>query len=81
MKRIFPKLTVAFTDIQFEDLRNYRVSSKKAKADFKFTPAIAVEEEAKRLKKIFSEGRIQNVNEDNYYNTNYVKALMYNHAI
>lgn len=81
LKRIFPKLTVTFTDIQFEDLRNYRVSNKKSKADFKFTPVITVEEEAKRLKKIFSEGRIQNVNEDIYYNTNYVKALMYNHAI
>ena len=81
LKRIFPKLTVTFNDIQFEDLRNYRVSNKKARADFKFNPAITVEEEAKRLKRIFSEGRIQNVNEDNYYNTNYVKALMYNHAI
>src|SRR3990167_4979048 len=28
LKRIFPKLTVTFNDIQFEDLRNYRVSNK-----------------------------------------------------
>lgn len=81
LKRVFPKLKVTFSDIQFEDFRNYRVSSQKADKDFKFKPVVSVEEEAKRLKKIFSEGRIQNVNEDNYYNTNFVKALMYNHAI
>lgn len=81
LKKVFPKLKVTFSDIQFEDFRNYRVSSQKADKDFKFRPEVSVEEEAKRLKKIFSEGRIQNVNEDNYYNTNFVKALMYNHAI
>lgn len=81
LKVIFPKLTVQFNDIQFEDFRNYRVSSKKAERDFRFKPTITIEQEAERLKKLLTEGRILNVNEDNYYNTNFVKALMYNHAI
>jgi len=80
-KKLFPGLSVEYTDIQFEDLRNYRVESRKAEKDFKFKPSVNLETEIKKLTKLFQEGRIQNVNEDIYYNTNYVKALLYNHAI
>ena len=80
-KKLFPGLSVEYTDIQFEDLRNYRVESRKAEKDFKFKPSVTPETEIKKLTKLFREGRIQNVNEDIYYNTNYIKALMYNHAI
>lgn len=80
-KKLFPDLSVEYTDIQFEDLRNYRVESRKAEKDFKFKPSVTPETEIKKLTKLFREGRIQNVNEDIYYNTNYIKALLYNHAI
>lgn len=80
-KKLFPDLSVEYTDIQFEDLRNYRVESRKAEKNFKFKPSVTPETEIKKLTKLFREGRIQNVNEDIYYNTNYIKALLYNHAI
>ena len=81
MKRLFPKLSVSFTDIQFEDRRNYRVSNRKSLRDFSFRPAITMEEEIVKLIKLFKEGRIHNVNEDIYYNTNHIKSLLYNHEI
>ena len=80
-KRVIPHLSVDFTKVQFEDSRNYRVSSRKAERDFSFKPRITVEEEIHRLITLFKEGRIQNVNDNSYYNTNYVKALLLNHAI
>lgn len=80
-KRIIPHLSVDYTNVQFEDLRNYRVSSRKVERDFAFKPRITVEEEVERLITLFKEGRIQNVNDNSYYNTNYVKALLLNHEI
>lgn len=81
MQRLFPKLTVDYTDIQFEDQRNYRVSSRKAELNFKFKPKITIEHEIKKLTKLFKEGRIQNVNDNSYYNTNYVRSLIINHEL
>ena len=50
----------------------------KVKRDFIFNPKISVEDEVNRMKILFNEKRIKNVNDDVYYNTRYVKALVEN---
>lgn len=81
LKPFFPHLVIDYTDIQFEDLRNYRVSSKKVERDFLFKPKTTIEEEIKKLIELFKDGRIKNVNENCYYNTHFVKSLLNNHEI
>lgn len=73
IKSIIPDTDVIFTDISFEDARNYRVDNSKAKKTFQYTPRHTIDDEIKKLIKIFKEKRIVNVNEDTYHNGNFIK--------
>jgi nucleoside-diphosphate-sugar epimerase len=75
---LFPGVIVKTTERKLEDLRNYRVNSEKVEKYFKFKPTTTIEEEVKRMTKVFKERRIKNVDDDIYYNTHYVKKLLYN---
>jgi nucleoside-diphosphate-sugar epimerase len=66
---------VQFTDISFEDARNYQVNSEKAARDFQYTPCHTIAEEVKEMKRIFEEHRICDVTEDTYHNGNFIKKL------
>jgi len=78
IKSIFPEVEIEQTQMAFEDLRNYRVDSSKAERDFIFKPHTSVEEEVYRMKVLFGDHRIKNVDDDIYYNTRYVKSLITN---
>lgn len=81
IKSIFPKIKIVKIKRKFEDLRNYRVSSKKAEKDFIFKPQTSIEEEVYKMKRLFKEHRIKKVDDNIYYNTHYVKVLLNNHEI
>lgn len=78
IKSVFPEMAIEKTDMSFEDLRNYRVDNSKVKKDFIYNPKISVEEEVNRMKNLFKEHRIKNVNDDVYYNTRHVESIVKN---
>ncbi len=76
LKTIFPSVEIEVTERKFEDLRSYRVDSTKAEKYFTFKPQTTIEHEVSRMKNIFKEHRVRNVDDDIYYNDKYVKALL-----
>ncbi len=68
VKKHFTDLKVEKVDMKFEDSRNYRVSSEKAKKTFNFAPKLTATDGIKELKKILEEGRIKDWNNPIYTN-------------
>lgn len=63
---------------EFNDLRNYRVSSLKAEKTFGFNPMLQVEEGIEEIKQLFEEKRIKNPNNPRYTNEGYL-SIFNNH--
>lgn len=72
----FPGLEIRRTDSEFEDSRNYRVSSDKAIRAFSFEPRCTVDDGIEEVKQLLAEGRFRNVNSPRYSNTNFIKNLI-----
>lgn len=65
---LVPNTDVVYTDISFQDARNYRVDTSKALSTFKYKPQITVEDEVTRLIKLFEENRVENPEDKVYHN-------------
>ena len=72
IQKHFPRLKVEKVDMKFEDLRNYRVSSDKAKKAFGFSPKLTSSDGILELKKILDEGRIKDLDNPLYTNQAYL---------
>ncbi|MDR3691618.1 MAG: SDR family oxidoreductase [Fimbriimonas sp.] len=72
VKQHFPDLDVEVVDMKFEDSRNYKVSSAKAKQVLGFDPCFTVDDGIGELKAILEQGRIKNVNNPIYTNHRYL---------
>jgi len=70
---IIPNTKINYTEILFQDIRNYRVDNSKSLATFKYKPCISVEEEVYRMVEIFKEERIQNPEDNIYHNGFFIK--------
>lgn len=81
VKGQFPKVTLETTQMNFEDLRNYRVDNSKIRKYFRFRPMTCVGEEVVKMAKVIMEHRIKNVEDNVYYNTHQVRSLLVNHEI
>lgn len=73
MKEIIPDVEVEFTDISFQDARNYKVDNSKSLREFRYRPQYNINIEVKKMIKIFKENRIVNINEDIYHNGMFIK--------
>lgn len=73
MKDIFDDIDFNLTDISFEDARNYRVMAKKAGSTFNYIPLQNIRTEVLKMKKIFEEHRISDINDESYHNGNFIK--------
>ena len=73
IKKIIPEINLQFTDISFEDARNYQVNTQKAYYTFKYKTQYTIESEVLKMKKIFEEHRICDVTDDIYHNGNFIK--------
>ena len=71
-KKHFPKLKIEKVDMKFEDLRNYRVSSEKAKKTFGFAPKLITSDGIVELKKLLDQGRIKDLENPLYTNQAYL---------
>lgn len=70
---MYPEVEVVYTDISFEDARNYKVSALKSYVSFKYKPMYNIREEIGVLRKLFLQGRIRDVKSPNFHNGAYIK--------
>ena len=75
IKKLVPGIKLEITKTKFEDNRNYKVSSDKAKKQIKFNPTTTLEEGILELKKLLEEKRIKNPFNNRYSNYLHLKNL------
>lgn len=73
MRHLIPEIELVFTDVSFEDARNYKVDISKTLKTFEYTPQYKIDSEILKMKKIFEEHRICDITEDTYHNGNFIK--------
>jgi nucleoside-diphosphate-sugar epimerase len=71
----FPDLKVDYTDIAFQDNRNYRVSSRKAIESFGFQTRYSVGDGILEVKELLEQGRIKDANSPRYSNNDFIRSL------
>lgn len=76
VNRYFPALQVEMADTTFQDDRNYRVSSEKAKRELDFKPVLTIDDGVKELKRLLEEGRVKNSFLTRFSNYLYLKPLL-----
>lgn len=74
--KFFPGLEIHRTGVKFQDNRNYRVSSDKARAAFGFNPKHTVEDGIGELKAIIESGRIKNLGVPRHSNQRFLKDIL-----
>jgi len=74
----FNDVQLEVTDMKFEDLRNYQVSSSKVEKVFQFRPSKTISEEVQKMLTLFKEHRIKNPDDSIYYNAMHVQGLVKN---
>jgi nucleoside-diphosphate-sugar epimerase len=76
----FPDLLVEVTDVEFQDNRNYRVSSDKAIRDLGFSPECTVQQGIQELKNLLEQGRIKDSFISRFSNFLFLKPLLQEHS-
>lgn len=71
----FEPLAIRYTDIKFQDNRNYRVSSAKAAQAFGFSPQLTVDHGINEIKQLLEERRIKDINDPRYSNSESIRRL------
>jgi len=71
--KLIPGTKINYTEISFQDARNYRVDNTKSLNTFKYEVKVTVEEEISKMMKMFKEGRVLNPEDKIYHNGAYLK--------
>jgi nucleoside-diphosphate-sugar epimerase len=66
--KLIPNTKVNYTEISFQDARNYRVDNQKSLNTFSYKPIVSVEDEVARMIALFEENRIENPEDKLYHN-------------
>lgn len=72
ISNLIPNTKVNYTEISFQDARNYKVDNAKSLKRFKYKPTVTVEEEVGRMVKLFKEKRVENPEDKVYHNGAYL---------
>ena len=72
---MIPNTKINYTDISFQDARNYKVDNSKSLKTFSYKPVVTVQDEVKRMVRIFEENRIKDPEELIYHNGDFLKHL------
>jgi nucleoside-diphosphate-sugar epimerase len=75
LKAHFPELIIDKTDVKFQDNRDYRVSSEKAKSAFDFNPIYTVDRGIEEIHDLMRTNRIKDVSHPRYSNQEFLKGL------
>lgn len=79
VKKFVPDLEMEIVDIKFQDARNYKVNSDKARKTLGFAPKFGAEDGIKEVKKLIEEHRIKDVNNPRYSNQHYLTMFNTHH--
>jgi nucleoside-diphosphate-sugar epimerase len=72
----YPGTVVEKTEIEPQDVRNYEVSSDKARSTFGFAPQLGVDVGLREIGKMVAEGRIRDPSEVQYSNFDYLRPVL-----
>lgn len=75
VKQLIPDIELSYTDIKFEDARNYKVDNTKLYDTFIYRPKFTIESEVEKLKTVFEEGRIVNIQNSAYSCEKHLKKV------
>jgi nucleoside-diphosphate-sugar epimerase len=70
---VIPETKINYTEISFQDARNYKVDNSKSLDVFKYKAKVTVEEEVLRMVKMFKEGRVIDPEDNVYHNGAFLK--------
>lgn len=73
VSKLIPGTKVTYTEISFQDARNYKVSNQKSLDVFSYKPVVTVEEEVERMYSLFKEHRVENPEDKLYHNGIFLK--------
>jgi len=76
IKDYFPGLEIDVTETMFQDNRNYKVSSDKARNELEFNPTLTLDDAIVELKELLEEGRLKNTFLKRFSNYLYLKPLL-----
>lgn len=71
--QLIPNTKINYTEISFQDARNYKVDNSKSLSTFIYQPKVSVEDEVSRMLTMFKENRVQNPEDKSYHNGIYLK--------
>jgi nucleoside-diphosphate-sugar epimerase len=71
--KIIPNTKINYTEVSFQDTRNYRVDNTKSLEIFEYKPTVTVEDEVQRMINLFEENRIENPEDNSYHNGAFLK--------
>ncbi len=71
--KIIPETKINYTEISFQDARNYKVDNSKSLSIFKYKPQVSVEDEVIRMFNMFKENRVMDPEDRVYHNGAYLK--------
>lgn len=71
----FPDLVIEQTPMKFEDARNYRASSEKARRAWGFNPTRSLDEGIEELKRLLEENRLRNLDNPRYTNQHFLSMF------
>ena len=72
---LIPNTKINYTEISFQDARNYKVDNSKSLSTFEYQPMVTVEEEVLKIKKLLDEKRIKDPMQQVYHNGNFLRDL------
>ena len=78
---LIPNTKINYTEISFQDARNYRVDNAKSLSTFKYKARVTVEEEVYRMVKMFKEGRVMNPEDKVYHNGAFLRNKKENNEL
>jgi hypothetical protein len=76
IQRYVPDLKVQKTELQFQDARNYSVSSDKAKRAFGFAPRFTPDDGIVEIKNLVEQGRIRDISSPRFSNTDFLRPML-----
>ena len=79
MRQHFPHLMIEQVERKFEDTRNYRVNSDKAKSLLNFMPKLSVDDGIEEIKSLLESGRLKDVDNPLYTNQKFLSLRNLNY--
>jgi nucleoside-diphosphate-sugar epimerase len=71
----FPDLVIETTEMHFQDSRNYRVNSDKARNAFGFLPVCSIDDGIEEVKELLVSGRLKDIDNPRYTNQQFLSMF------